>query len=128
MQTDLVVSRLRAVVIAVTPRLRPAAVVGAAALVLLAAEAPSARGYTPGGASQAIPVDELKRTYLACNRAATASRMSSGSIMQCSIIYEELKRRAFGGDFDKLLAWSRAQPPVRTTGRRFGEQQAESER
>ena len=128
MRNDLVVSSLRAAVVAVTPRVRPALVVGAVALVLLAAAAPSARGYSPGGAPQAIPVDELKQMYLACNRAATASRMSSGSIMQCSIVYEELKRRAFGGDFDELLAWSRAQPPVRTDGRRLGEQQPEPER
>jgi hypothetical protein len=37
--------------------------------------------------------------------------------MKCSVVYEELKQRAFGGDFHKLLAWSKAQPPALNTGR-----------
>jgi hypothetical protein len=47
--------------------------------------------------------------YLACDHAAMQGRLDSGAIAQCSVLYEELKRRAFDGDFDKLLAWSRNQ-------------------
>jgi hypothetical protein len=36
--------------------------------------------------------------------------MPTGSVAACSVVYEELKRRAFDGDFDRFLAWSRAQP------------------
>lgn len=34
-----------------------------------------------------------------------------GEAMQCSVVCEALKKRAFGGDFDRRLAWTRAQAP-----------------
>jgi hypothetical protein len=37
------------------------------------------------------------------------SQLGSNDIAVCSMIYEELKKRAFHGDFEKLLAWSKAQ-------------------
>jgi hypothetical protein len=52
---------------------------------------------------------DLKRFYLHCSRAATRS-LSSGDIAVCSVGYELLLRRTFGGDFDALLAWSRRHP------------------
>jgi hypothetical protein len=58
-------------------------------------------------APQAMSIDELKRGYVSCSEAAVKSRLDNGSVMHCSVIYEELKRRAFGGDFERLLAWSR---------------------
>ena len=61
-------------------------------------------------------VDALKREYLACDRSAMSGQLSSGGIMHCSIVYEELKRRAFGGDFDKLLVWSNSQQPASQIG------------
>lgn len=62
-------------------------------------------------------IDELKALYLRCNGAALQGRLGSAEIGQCSIVYEELKRRAFDGDFDRLLAWSRAQSAMRTAQR-----------
>ncbi|HET9976072.1 MAG TPA: hypothetical protein VFQ20_01435 [Burkholderiaceae bacterium] len=35
--------------------------------------------------------------------------MPTALIARCSLIYEALKQRVFGGDSDKLLAWSRGQ-------------------
>jgi hypothetical protein len=32
--------------------------------------------------------------------------METGAIMMCSVIYEELKHRAFDGDFPRLKAWA----------------------
>jgi len=61
-----------------------------------------------GGPRQA-PVEELKVTYLKCNREALAGRLDRGTIMSCSIVYEALKEKAFDGDFARLLTWSRAQ-------------------
>lgn len=58
--------------------------------------------------AQRMSVDELKRGYVSCSEAAMNSRLDNGSAMYCSMIYEELKRRAFGGDFERLLAWSRS--------------------
>ena len=53
-----------------------------------------------------IPLDGLKSTYLACERTALSGRMESGAIIMCSVIYEELKHRAFDGDFPRLKAWA----------------------
>lgn len=57
-----------------------------------------------------LEVDELKAIYLACNDALVDQRLGSGGIAQCSIVYEALKARAFGGDFGRLLEWSSAHP------------------
>jgi hypothetical protein len=54
-----------------------------------------------------LAVDELKRAYLWCDRAAANGRLRAAEIAQCSVFYEDLKRRAFDGDFERLLAWSR---------------------
>jgi hypothetical protein len=56
-----------------------------------------------------LTLDQLEEVYLSCERAATGGELSTAGIMQCSIIYEELKWRAFDGDFDKLLAWAQGQ-------------------
>ncbi len=58
---------------------------------------------------QQAPVDVLKVLYQNCNREAHAGRLDGGAIMGCSMVYEALKQRAFGGDFARLLAWSRVQ-------------------
>jgi hypothetical protein len=68
---------------------------------------PHAQPLDPGAQHQRI--DDLKRQYLSCSGAATRGRLSSGQIMQCSVIYETLKQQAFNGDFYQLLAWSRSQ-------------------
>lgn len=57
-----------------------------------------------------LGVEQLKAIYLLCSDATLRGRMSTSGTMHCSVAYEELKRRAFGGSFDQLLAWSRAQP------------------
>jgi len=56
-----------------------------------------------------LSVDDLKSLFLACDRASMQGLMGSNEAAQCSIVYEDLKARAFDGDFEKLLAWSRAQ-------------------
>lgn len=66
-----------------------------------------------------VPVDDLKRSYLACHDASTRRVLGMGEVMHCSVVYEALKQRAFGGDFERLLAWARAQPP-RTAAARAG--------
>jgi hypothetical protein len=56
--------------------------------------------------------DELKSAYLLCEHAAMRTRLDTAQVMQCSVIYEALKRRAFDGDFEKLLAWFRSHLPA----------------
>lgn len=54
-------------------------------------------------------VAELKTIYLNCDRDAMRGILGAPEIAACSIVYEELKKRAFDGDFEKLLVWSQAQ-------------------
>jgi len=57
-----------------------------------------------------LPEQDLKAFYLQCNRAAMQTSLGSGGIALCSIGYEILLQRTFGGDFSAFLAWSRNQP------------------
>ena len=53
---------------------------------------------------------QLERRYLECNRAASTQRLSSGSAAACSVIAQRLLTQRFGGDFERLLQWSRSAP------------------
>jgi len=112
MSTGLVCSVVRAAMVADALRRTVTALVW-----LVALTTPLAHSQTYGGKQRVIPIDELKGAYLACNRAAIRGRLNTGGIMKCSVVYEALKQRAFDGDFHKLLAWSKAQPPARVIGR-----------
>jgi hypothetical protein len=88
-------------------------------LMLAASAMPAAQSDTLGELNS-VPIDQLSSTYLSCSSAATSGRLDTAAIMQCSVAYEVLKRRAFGGDFEKLLAWSKARTSTITappTGR-----------
>jgi hypothetical protein len=56
---------------------------------------------------EALSVEHLKQVYLVCEREDVRGGLDSGSVAQCSIVYERLKQRAFEGDFERLFAWSR---------------------
>ena len=58
---------------------------------------------------EAIRESRLKSLYLGCSREALQRALGSGEAASCSIVYESLLRRGFGGDFMAFLAWSRAQ-------------------
>jgi len=57
----------------------------------------------------AVTVDELKVAYLECDRRASHALLDVADAAHCSMVFEELKQRAFGGDWNRLLAWWRAQ-------------------
>ncbi len=84
--------------------------IGVAVFALAASGAPSVQADAIERQQPEVSIETLKRAYLACNRAAMQEQLTGRAIMTCSVIYEQLKQRAFGGDFDKLLAWSRANP------------------
>lgn len=52
---------------------------------------------------------EIKSLYRICARQAIERRLGSGEIAHCSVVYEVLLARHFGGNFRALLTWSRAQ-------------------
>lgn len=56
-----------------------------------------------------LPVPELQRLFLACEREAARTLMSTADAANCSLTYEELLRRGFDADFKRLLAWWQAQ-------------------
>jgi len=65
----------------------------------------------PAAYGEPLSIERLKTVYLACNEASERGELGLGEIMHCSVVYEELKRRAFDGDFERLLAWSRSTAP-----------------
>lgn len=89
----------------------------AAVFFVLHLAMPLAHGQAPHAGLKDVPVDGLKKLYLSCDRAVAQGQLAPAGIMQCSVIYEELKLRAFGGDFARLHAWSRAQSPARDATR-----------
>ncbi|TIM79229.1 MAG: hypothetical protein E5Y58_01595 [Mesorhizobium sp.] len=56
-----------------------------------------------------MPIRLLKDLYLDCEREAAAGALGTDDIMQCSIAYEELKRRAFDGNFARIRVWAETQ-------------------
>ena len=55
----------------------------------------------------ALPEADLKKFYLNCSREAVRGRIATGEIQLCSVGYEQLLQRSFGGDFRAFLAWRR---------------------
>jgi len=88
----------------------------ATALLCLASSLHVAHGESSPSADKPFApnptTSELKRAYLACDRASTTARLEMHEAMQCSIVAEELKQRVFGGNFDQMLAWWREQRGV----------------
>jgi len=89
---------------------RAASIRTAVAVLALASGGVLAQGSSPDALLEQLTVGQLKRLYLGCNGAAIDGRLDRASIMKCSLVYEALKRRAFGGDFERLLAWSKSRP------------------
>jgi len=72
------------------------------------ADAADVAGAMPASQGlNSIPADDLKRDYMACERAAMAGQLDAATVMACSMLYEELRARVFGGSFEALLSWWR---------------------
>jgi len=61
-------------------------------------------------AFRALPEDELKSRFLQCEGSVMRTSLGWNDVALCSIAYQVLLERAFGGDFLALLAWWRSQP------------------
>ena len=61
--------------------------------------------------------DQLKAIYIDCSSEAKQRLLGTGEAMACSIVYETLKRRVFGGGFEALFAWSRTQRTAQASDR-----------
>ena len=49
----------------------------------------------------------LKRLVVECNAAASRQLLDAGTAFACSLGYEALLRKGFGGDFQAMLTWWR---------------------
>lgn len=56
----------------------------------------------------AVPVAELKASYLECDQLASTSLLGFGAAVECSMLSEELLERGFGGSFQQMLKWWRS--------------------
>lgn len=56
-----------------------------------------------------LPDRCLKTLFSDCSSAARQTMLDGSTAAVCSIGYEALLRRSFGGDFEGLLAWWRAE-------------------
>jgi hypothetical protein len=54
-------------------------------------------------------VEQLKAVWLTCDAQASQALIGPADAAVCSITHEQLLRQAFGGDFNRLLAWWRSQ-------------------
>lgn len=59
----------------------------------------------PAAACKPAPIEQLKAAYLACADHTARHRMDEALAQHCGAIGEQLKQRAFDGDFDRLIAW-----------------------
>ena len=56
------------------------------------------------GASSA----QLRAAYLECDRVTAETRVDLGVMITCGMVGDVLRRRDFGGDFERQLQWWRA--------------------
>ena len=73
----------------------------------MAADDTAAAGAAPAQAIDVVHPQALKLRYLRCEQAASDGTLDRAGVMSCSVVYEELKHRVFGGSFDALHAWWR---------------------
>lgn len=57
--------------------------------------------------AERLPERDLERWFLRCSREASERLMGFDEAALCSIGFEALKQRKFGGDFEAMLAWWR---------------------
>jgi hypothetical protein len=63
-------------------------------------------------AAQPMPMEQLEKSFWACDYAATIAGIYATPISYCSGVTDELKLRKFGGDFGELLTWWRLKKPI----------------
>ena len=67
-------------------------------------------------ARQRPSVAALKSEYLQCEQVSSQRRLSMHGAAYCSSVGEQLLRRGFDGDLNRLLAWWRAERATSTAG------------
>ena len=79
------------------------------ACVLLATLLPArAADNTGSSAMTGLSDQRLEQLYWDCDRMATQTALPLDTGALCAMAGDELKRRRFDGDFERMLAWWRA--------------------
>jgi hypothetical protein len=60
-------------------------------------------------AMERLSEGEIKSFYVRCSQEAVERRLDGAEATMCSVGYDVLLKKHFSGNFDLLLAWSRAQ-------------------
>jgi hypothetical protein len=55
-----------------------------------------------------MPVEELKKDYLKCDRLSSSTLLDFETAAYCSTVNETLLARGFNGDFNEMLKWWRS--------------------
>jgi hypothetical protein len=50
-------------------------------------------------------IAELEKTFWQCEQAASTGMIDAAMAAYCDAVADELKKRKFGGDFERLLQW-----------------------
>lgn len=59
-----------------------------------------------------ISLAALEDAFWVCDYVATTRGARDDAITRCGAVYDALKERKFGGDFDRLLAWWQENKPA----------------
>ena len=76
--------------------------------------------------AQLLSTAELERVFWACDYAAGTRGVLAKPVATCSAVFDDLKDARFGGDFDALVTWWRANKD--TEHRRIAETRQAAER
>jgi hypothetical protein len=60
-----------------------------------------------------VRLADLEHSFWVCDYLAALHGVTEGLTVHCVAIYDELKGRKFGGDFDGLLSWWQQNKPAR---------------
>jgi hypothetical protein len=81
-----------------------------------AQQAAAAQSTEPSLESMSLPA--LKERYRACDALIAYELPTPAEFEQCSVTYETLKKRGFGGSTERFAQWLRQQPaPLRPAPR-----------
>jgi len=100
-----------------TPQHGESAAGGAPARTPSGIEGPIPAGDSSREGLDRLAEEELKAFYVRCSGQSIERRLDGGEAMACSIGYDVLLKKYFGGDFERLLAWSRAAGTASPRGR-----------
>ena len=72
--------------------------------------APEAKSTTPR--TRTVSLAEIEQAFWICDHAATKGGIDGDTALICVAITDELQKRKFSGDFERMVAWWRQNKPA----------------